>query len=245
MRRLLFFISCCLLFVNFCYAQDQLTGRVFENKSNVFLQGIRVENIKSHKVAITGPDGSFTINAAVGDVVSFTSYSYVPDTLYITSLKYVQVFLDLKQNLLNEVKVTNQQIKGNAGFNAAPEKGVLGSNTVLYQTDDNGDLKGGIKLNIPDGGETKKRHEERFSADQNEKDKIRKVFNADNLKKYLPISGQEMDNFIILYLPDKNTFYAADFNLIGYINGCYEEFVKIPLDQRQSKELTQLTSSKN
>ncbi|HZY38770.1 MAG TPA: hypothetical protein VFE53_19055 [Mucilaginibacter sp.] len=244
MRQFLFFMLLSGLISTAC-AQDQFTGRVYENKSNTFLQGIRVEDLKSHVMTMTGPDGSFTIRAAVGDLVCFTNSNYKPDTLYLANLKYVQVFLDPRINQLQEVTVTNQEIKKNAGFTTQKQPGVLGSETVLYQTDANGNPIGGLKMNIADGGETPKQHETKVAKNEAQKDQIRRVFNAENLKKYLPITGQEMENFIILYTPDINTYFTPAFNLVAYLNTSFEEFNKIPADQRQSKSLTQLVPDKN
>jgi hypothetical protein len=244
MRQFLFLILFSVLATT-VFAQDQLTGRVYENQSKVFLQGVRVEDLKSHTMTMTGPDGSFTIRAAVGDLVCFTNSNYKPDTLYVADLKYVQVFLDPRVNMLQEVNVTNQEIKKNAGFSTQKQPGLLGSETVLYQTDANGNTIGGLKMNIADGGETPKQHEAKVSRSEAQKEQIRKVFNAENLKKYLPITGQEMENFIIMYTPDINTYFAPTFNLVSYLNASYEEFNKIPVEQRQSKALTQLVPDKN
>jgi|SRR6185503_4337221 len=246
MIRQFLFLILLSAFATSVFAQNQLTGRVYENKSKVFLQGIRVENLKSHAMTMTGPDGSFVIGAAVGDVVCFTNSNYKADTLYVTNLKYVQIFLDPKINMLDEVKVTNQQInEKKTGFTVAPEQGVLGSKDVLYQTDANGNAIGGIKMNISDGGETKRQHETKVARNEAQKEQIRKVFNAEYLKKYLPISGQEMQNFIIMYTPDIDTYFNPAFNLTAYLNASYEEFNKIPVEQRQSKALTQLVPDKN
>lgn len=242
MIRQLISIAFFLLTVSSAFAQDQLSGRVYENKTNIFLQGVKVENLKTHTMAMTGKDGSFTIKAAVGDVICFSDFSYKPDTVYVASLQYMQVFLDLRQNMLDEVKVTNQEIKGNAGFAPQVERGPLNSQSVTYQTDANGDYKGGLKLRVFDGGPTQKQREKAVNDKENQKQGILKVFNADYLKKYLPITGQEMQNFIILYMPDPGTFYGDTFNLVTYINECYQEFQKIPLEDRQSKAYTQLKS---
>jgi hypothetical protein len=244
MRQFLFLILLSVLATT-VFAQSQLTGRVYENKSNVFLQGVRVEDLKSHTMTMTGPDGSFTINAAAGDLVCFTNSNYKPDTLYVADLKYVQVFLDPRVNMLQEVKVTNQEIKKNAGFSTQQQPGLLGSQSILYQTDADGNTIGGLKMNIADGGETPKQHEAKVSRTEAQKEQIRKVFNAENLKKYLPITGQEMQNFIIMYTPDIDTYFNPAFNLVAYLNSSYEEFNKIPVEQRQSKALTQLVPDKN
>lgn len=245
MARRLFFLLLFLGLAGFACAQSVLTGRVLENKSKVTLQGVKVENTKSHNTAFTDANGKFSITAAIGDVVIFTNGAYKPDTLYLTNLKEVEVFMDPIINQLQEVKVTNQQIKKNAGFSTQQETGVLGSKTVLYQTDDDGNYKGGIKVNIPDANDTKKMHDKKVAVTESMNDQIVKAFSADNLKKYLPLTGQEMANFIILYTPDINTYFGEGFNLVAYINQKYKEFMQIPADQRQSKSLTQLVPDKN
>lgn len=233
---------CSMLFTAASFGQSQLTGRVYEYKTTIFIPGVRVENLNSHAMTMTGPDGSFSINAKVGDLVLFTNTNYRPDTVYITRVEYMQVFLSLSANMLKEVKITNQQIKeGRAGFTTQQEKGLLGSKRVLYQTDSVGNYKGGLKIPIFDGQDTKRKHEERVAESERQKSEIEKVFSPENLKKYLPITGQEMLNFIILYMPDKNTYFAPDFDLTTYLSDSYKEFMKIPEEQRKSKKLTQLT----
>jgi hypothetical protein len=223
------------------YAQDVLTGRVYENKTKVFLQGIRVEDLKSHAITMTGNDGSFTLKARVGDLVTFSNFSYKPDTIFLTKLDYIQIFLDLKRTMLDEVNVTQQQIKnGAAGFTTQRDPGVLGSNTVKYQRDDSGNYKGGVLFKIPDGGPTPRQREAKIAAKEKDQEKIRRVFNADSLQRYLPLRGQEMTNFVIMYMPDANTFFDPQFSLVPYLNTSYREFMKIPEDERKSKSLTEL-----
>lgn len=240
-KRLLLLLSCSLFFAGASLAQSQLTGRVYEDKTSIFIPGVKVEDLKSHAMTMTGPDGSFSINARVGDLVLFTNSNYKPDTVYITEIKYMQIFLALNSNMLKEVKITNQQIRGNAGFTTQEEKGLLGSKHILYQADSIGRYKGGIKIPIFDAPNTKRRHEERVAESEKQKAEIEKVFSPENLKKYLPITGQEMQNFIILYMPDVATYFGDGFSLTTYLSDSYKDFMKIPPDERRSKKLTQLT----
>jgi hypothetical protein len=243
--RQVFLLILFIMLSTALFAQDEFTGRVYENKVNVFLQGVRVEDLKSHAMTITGPDGSFTIKAKVGDLVAFTNSSYKPDTVFLANLKYMQIFLDLNQNQLKEVTITNQTVKGNAGFTTQEDKGVLGSHVVKYQRDDSGNYKGGVTFRIPDGSDSKRKHEEKVTQKERQQEKIRKVFNADSLKRYLPITGQEMQNFVTMYIPDIDTYFSFDFNLVAYLNRCYREFLKIPEEDRKSKSLTELPPLKN
>jgi hypothetical protein len=89
----------------------------------------------------------------------------------------------------------------------------------------------------------KRKKEVQLGEDEKTKQEIAKTFSPDNLKNYLPITGQEMDNFIIIYTPDINTYTDADFNLTIYIDKSYRDFLTIPKERRQSKQLTELNKS--
>src|SRR5258708_16111179 len=94
-----------LFILNLSYAQDKLSGRVIENKTNVALGGIKIENLKNHNGSVSDSTGRFSIKANIGDYIAFSGFAYHGDTVYVTNLKYLEVHLDLKQNVLNEVRV--------------------------------------------------------------------------------------------------------------------------------------------
>jgi hypothetical protein len=223
-------------------AQDKLGGRIFENKTRISLAGIKVENLKSHVIVVSDAKGEFSIKATVGDNICFSGSAYKPDTLYVANLKYLEVFLDLQQNMLKEVKVVTQEIK-TGSLSAPAQTGLFNSHTVLYQTDANGNPIGGIKIMVPDWNKDarKKKRDLQIAADEQTKQQIAKVFGPENIQKYLPLKGQELANFIILYIPDVGTYNSTGFNLTLYLNSSYEEFLKMPIEQRQSPTYFQLT----
>ncbi len=241
MLRKILLMAVVLLIFQTARAQDEISGRVYENKTNVFLQGVKVENLKTHLMTLTHTDGSFTLKAKKGDLLTFVNANYRPDTVFLTDLRYIQVFLEPNRQMLGEVKVTGQELKGNTGFNATPKQRVLGAQAVTYQVDTGGYDKGGIVINLPTG-DSKRKEEERIARDVKRNDIIAKAFSADSLRKYIPLTGQEMQNFIVLYTPDTKTYFSPDFHITAYVNECYKEFLKIPAEQRRSKELTQLKS---
>jgi hypothetical protein len=246
MIRFLLLFICFLFLANLSFAQGNLIGRVYENKTRVALAGISIENLKSHSITVSDQNGLFSIKAHIGDVITFSGFSYQTDTLYVKDLNNIEIFLDLKQNMLKEVNVTGSETKlGN--LSAAPSLSPFGGQTLVYQTDANGDAKGGLRLNLFDShsGANKKKRNTLFEKDEQIKLAIARAFSPENLKNYVPISGQEMDNFIILYTPDINTYTGSDFNLAAYINHCYKEFLKIPLEERQSKQFLNLKPKSN
>jgi hypothetical protein len=244
MIRLLFLVIGLLLLSNISFAQGNLTGRIYENKTRIAIAGISIQNLKSKMMAVSDQNGIFAIRAHIGDLVTFSGFSYQPDTLYVKDLGTIEIFLDLKQNLLKGVTVTGSETKlGN--LTAAPTPSPFGGQTLVYQTDANGDTKGGLKLNVFDSHSdaNKRKKETQLGKAEETKQEIARTFSPENLKNYIPISGQEMDNFITLYTPDINTYTDSDFNLTIYIDKCYKEFLKIPKEKRQSKQLTELNKS--
>jgi len=226
------------------YAQGKFGGQIFENHTRIALGGVVVENLKSHEKTLSGADGLFIIGAKVGDLLLFSSAAYQNDTLYIANLNYLYVFLNLRSRTLNEVKVTQSEVK--TGKLTAPvTTGVLGSQTVLYQKDAlEQNNVGGVKfmLNDSKGYQNKKIKERQIGIDEAERDKIAKIFSPKNIQQYVPISGQELQNFIILYTPDLKTYNSSGFNLIQYLSTSYKAFCKIPVEKRQSADFLKLSN---
>ncbi|WP_461451368.1 hypothetical protein [Mucilaginibacter sp.] len=236
-------ITLCGFISQGCIAQQKFGGQIYENHTHIPLGGIVVENLNSHDRTTSDVNGMFIIDAKINDLLLFTSIAYANDTVYITNLNYLKVFLTLKNKDLDEVKVTGEELK--TGKLSAPvETGPLGSHSVLYQTDGAGNYIGGVKfmLNDSKGYQNKKLKKEQIGIDEATKDQIVKVFSPDNIQHYLPIRGQELTNFIILYIPDIKTYTSSSFNLILYLSNSYKEFCNIPIDKRQSADFLKISS---
>ncbi|MFB9842516.1 hypothetical protein [Mucilaginibacter ginsenosidivorans] len=230
-----------ILFVSGVRAQDNLTGRIYEAKTKVMLPGIIVKNLKTQSTTISDHTGAYSIPAHIGDLVVFSAFSYVPDTLYVTSLKYTEISLVLKSNMLNEVRVTGQETRlGN--LKAAPTLSPINSQALTYSTDSKGNYTGGLTAHIFDShsAENKRKHEAQVTKDEAIKNKIAEIFSPKGLKDYIPLEGQEMQNFIVTYTPDIKTYTDPNFNLTTYINDSYQEFLKIPESERKSKTFQQI-----
>src|SRR5260370_19193759 len=244
MIRHFLFLLAFLFLVHLGFAQGNLTGRVYENKTRVSLAGISIQNLKSNIITISDKNGLFSIRAHVGDLVTFSGFSYQTDTLYVKDLSYLEIFLDLKQNMLKGVNVTGSETRLGS-LTAAPTLSPFGGQTLVYQKDASGNYDGGLNLNLFDSnsGANKRKKDARVEKDEETKQQIARIFSHENLKDYLPITGQELDNFIILYTPDIDTYTSGDFNLTVYINSSYKEFLSIPLEKRHSKQFTDLKTS--
>ncbi|MES2425743.1 MAG: hypothetical protein V4560_02180 [Bacteroidota bacterium] len=229
----------CLFMVMTAHAQSTLKGLVMEIRTDIQLSGIKVENVTQHNTVNTDPHGSFTIRANRGDILCFSGLNYIPDTLYLTSLKYLTVQLELRQNALKEVKITGNEVNASA-FKYEPATGPLGSHTVLYKPG------GGLLFKISDSHKEAKKIAKLAELEVNgqKEREITSAFNKTMLKNYIPISGQEMDNFVIKYRPDSKTFSSSNFSLIDYVSECYKDFLKIPAEKRKSVMYPQLNLCK-
>jgi len=242
--RLILFCAFLTLFVGVAHAQDNLIGRIHEDKTNVAVPGINVHNLKNNRIVASDATGAFSIPAKVGDIIVFSGFSYRSDTLYVQKLGYIDIVLTLSSKMLDEVKVTGQETKlGN--LKPAPTLSPFGGDNLVYQSNAKGEYIGGVKLNVFDSNSAlkKRQRDVQVQKDEGIKSKIANVFSAEGLKNYLDLKGQEMNNYIILYTPDIPTYTSPSFNVAYYIDSCYQEFKKIPADRRASKELTQLGAS--
>ncbi|WP_179414298.1 hypothetical protein HDF19_01990 [Mucilaginibacter sp. E4BP6] len=242
--KLLLLIALFVLTGKSGYAQAKFGGRIFENHTRIPLGGIVVENLTSHEKTLSDANGIFVIGAKVSDLLLFSSPAYQNDTLYIANLNYLYVFLNLRSRSLDEVKVTQSEIKIGK-LTLPPTTGPLNSHTVLYQTDAAMQNNvGGVKIMLNDskGYQKKKLKNQQIAIDEAEKDRIAKIFSAENIQQYVPIKGQELQNFIILYIPDLKTYNSSKFNLILYLSSSYKEFCKIPVEKRQSADFLKISS---
>jgi hypothetical protein len=240
MRQLILIII-FFLSVPVVYAQTSFSGRVIEDKTRILLPGIKVENITSHINTNTDYGGKFTIKAKVGDLIRFSGLNYLPDTVYLTTLSAQEISLNLQQNQLNEVNVKGAEANKNS-FGVIKPITPFGGSVVRYQTDANLNPTGGLKFNVFDSQKDarKREHSRQLEVDGQRQQEISKVFSPKSLQGYLPISGQELSNFIILYRPDIATYYSGSFNLAMYLNNCYKKFLEIPIEKRQSATAFQL-----
>ncbi len=242
MIRFILFTICLCFFAGAAFSQDSLTGRIYEDKTNIALPGIAVQNLNTHNTIVSDRTGAFSIPAHVGDLIIFMGFAYHPDTLFVKDLKYISIQLVLKSKTLNEVKVTGQETRLGS-LQAQPKLSPFGGQTLVYHQDDTGHYDGGVTLHIFDShsSENKRKRDAQTEKEEAIKAKIANIFSPEGLKNYLPVRGQEMDNFIVLYTPDVPTFTRHDFNLALYINDRYKEFQKIPEEKRKSKELADIT----
>lgn len=232
---LLIFIGCFITAV--AQAQTVQNGTVFENTTRVVLQNIQVANPTSGKIVLTNKAGRFSIQAKVGDLLILTGSFYRTDTVLVTDLKEREVFLTPKQTSLKEVKVVGSELKKPASGYKDPD---FHGQTMVYQRDPKtGAYKGGIALRMHywTKDDNKRKKEEGMLQSQQVQDEIMKVFSPENIVKYVPLNDEDMNDFILLYIPSVKTYTSPDFNLTTYLDASYKKFQKLTPAERKAGKL--------
>lgn len=230
-------------------AQGTLTGRVFEYHTRIPIGGAKIENLNTHVVVTSDTGGRFTIPAAKRDLIAFSALSYKTDSVSVTSLNYKEIFLESTNKELKEVNINSNNVAVNKGAAFVPPyvpPSPLGGQTLLYQTDNAGNAVGGLKVMVPgskDKANEARKEQARLEADDKTQVEIKKRFSVDNLKNYVPLEGQELQNFIILYTPSVKLYRSRNFDFPLYVNEKYKEFVKLPEEKRKSKTLTNINAA--
>lgn len=242
LRLFLFMLKYFLLllfcgFVSTALGQDVFKGKVYEIKTHITLSGIEVRNMTNKLVTTTDDKGGFSISAKKGDLVIFKGFSYVADTLIVASLSQ-NVYLIPRSNMLKEVKVTTDST---TKFNHYSDPMYHGQ-AVVYQRDANFAPVGGIAIRFHDshGSEKKREKLAKEMSDQQTQDEINKVFNTENLAKYVPLKGDDLKGFIALYTPAPEVYKQPGFNLLIYLSDSYKKFQALPEDQRHPSAVNDL-----
>jgi hypothetical protein len=220
----------CFAFVGVsAYSQQLIKGRVLENGSRIALVSINVQNLSTKQSAVTDNNGKFTIKANINDLLVFKGFAYRNDTLLITRYNDIEVFLLPLQHVLNDVKVTSMDGPAMSFYDP-----YFHGQTTAYQTDANGNFKGGVNFRIWywKKDERKKKKLAKMLHDEEVRSRIANLFSAKNLASLVPLQGAEMEAFIRLFTPSLKVFEENSFFLPDYVNASYKKFIQLPPEKR-------------
>jgi hypothetical protein len=233
MYRYLLLIA--LFLTSSAFAQSDFKGRVLENKTRIGLTGIRVDNLTNKKTTLTDNAGNFTIPAKNSDLLVFKGFAYQIDTVLVTDLHEKEIFLEPVTHELDQVNITSTETKNmntyyDPRFHGQP---------VIYAHDKDLNYKGGVVLRLWYWKKDEKKRAKRQALERKYviMDKIAAVFQPNIIAQYLPLTGQDLDNFINLYTPAAKIVMAKDFNLTNYLDACFKKYQALPPDKKQPPKL--------
>jgi len=117
----------CMLSSLIINAQTRITGKVTASDDQQPVIGASVKIQGSTTGSVTGPDGTFAINAKSGDVLVITYIGYQVQNITVGSATNYNVTITPASSSLNEVVVT--------GYSSQRKKDIIGAVAVVDMTD--------------------------------------------------------------------------------------------------------------
>src|SRR5689334_22523521 len=103
MRYITLLFALCVLGFLRVSGQQFLTGKIYKANSTEHLVSVSIHNITQQRYDLSEEDGSYRIQVAPGDHVSFSSVGYKADTITITAAMLTAaypVYLDIRAQTL-------------------------------------------------------------------------------------------------------------------------------------------------
>jgi len=225
MKKLYLLTAMLLSLAFFVKAQTTLKGTVYENGSNTRLDNVFIRDKNNKQYAITDKNGVFEIKTEAGHLLIFDSPGYISDTLYVVDLTPKKVNLVVKTIALREVNInsTRQMFDPHKEYPEIYEKSkvyVMSPSTWFSKE-----------------GKDARRLKKYFVTEEQER-RIDAAFTRAYVGSIVPLKGQELENFMMLYRPS----YAFVTNNNGasmavYINDSYKKYLALPANKRTLQKL--------
>ena len=216
-------------------AQQFLTGKIYKANSTEHLLSVSVHNITQQRYDLSEEDGSYRIQAAPGDHISFSSVGYKADTVTVTASLLTAaypVYLDVRAQTLQTVRVgqySNYQLDS---MDRRKEYAWVydHENTPKVARDRQGADGVGVTLNIfrNTSSAAKQRIKLGKRLEKEEEDYyVDSRYNKDYVTKITKLKGDSLAEFMRRYRPSYDYCRkAANVDILVYINDSYKQYIK-------------------
>lgn len=230
MRSLLLIPILIIICIQSSYGQ-QIKGFVADRGSRLKLSDVDVINQTMKERTRTNSKGLFVIKAELNNILIFNLPGYFSDTLFLTNLNDVRKYLILNTTFLKTIEIKQK------AFDPEVEYATIYKRAKAINT-----LKNQPFIFYPSKYFSKEGKYARRFKRKMEREKIeRKIdyrFNELTVKKVVPLTGPELDYFMVLYRPglaQLDKMDQDDFML--YLMNCYKKFKDLPAEARISPSL--------
>ncbi|GGC66559.1 hypothetical protein GCM10011387_19960 [Pedobacter quisquiliarum] len=214
-----------LLFLWIGVDAQMLPGIIKDRSSNIKLEDVSVSNQNTGASTQTNKEGAFKIAASLNQILIFYKPGYKPDTLLITDMKPMIRYFIIENKLLNTV-----EIKGEA-FNPEVQYADVYRKAKVISADQNKPF-----TFYPSKFFSKDRFARRFKKRLEQEKLERKIdirFNDRVVKTMTPLTGKELDCFMVRYRPTLKALNKLDQDdLMIYIMNSYKAFKLLPASER-------------
>lgn len=223
------------LFSLSCSAQQFLTGKIYKRNSTETLLSVSIHNITANRYDLSDEDGSYHIQAAPGDHISFSSVGYRADTVTVTASLLTAacpIYLDIRAQELQAVRVGEYNNYQLDSMDRRKEYAWVydHDNTPKVARDRQGADGVGVTLNIFRNsssaakqrvhlGKRLQKEEEDYYVDYR--------YNAGYVTKITHLKGDSLKEFMRRYRPSYDYCRkAANVDILVYINDSYKQYMK-------------------
>lgn len=233
-RYFLWFFCFALLF-NKVYAQEkQIQGIVFDRSTKERIARVFVTNTRTKANIYNNLKGEFTVNIHLNDVLIFTKTGYFNDTVKVTALQTLPVYLKRSSIVLREVTIKDSALTAEKQRDANKKEfnqayGTL-ANKDLLTVGSNG---AGIGIDaiynmLSRRGRNATKLREIIDRDYKAK-VVDNRFNPILVGGITGLKDGQLNSFMYRYRPDYNLVVMLnDYDFISYIKSCYNRFRRNP-----------------
>jgi hypothetical protein len=226
MRPHLIIVALLFLFVaNAACAQDYIEGKVVDSSNDKGLSNVFIKNVTNNKITVTEDDGDFEIQAAVGNLLVFTSPGYLSDTLLVIDNRDLAVRLKTNPGLLKEVNINSNR----ETFDPHTEYPDVYTKSKVYI----------LSPSSLFGKESKnaRRLKKYFAVEERER-VVDQAFSAAYVSSIVPLKGIELQNFMSMYRPSYEFVQSnSGPTMASYINDSYKKYKALTPEQQKAGNL--------
>jgi hypothetical protein len=225
LKRLSVAIPLLAFVVNSAMSQGLLKGTVHESGTNNNLPNVFIRDNNNKQLTLTDKDGRFSIRTEPGHIIIFDCPGYVSDTLYVVNLAPKNIMMVTKTIALREVSINATR----QFFDPRKEYPEIYTKSKVY-------IMSPTTWFSKEGKDA--RRLKRYFAREEEERRVDAVFNRVYVGSIVPLKGQELEDFLILYRPSYSFIKSNDSeSLAVYINDSYKKFKALPVEKRKLPKL--------
>jgi len=211
--------------VNSAMSQGLLKGTVHESGTNNNLPNVFIRDNNNKQLTLTDKDGRYSIRTEPGHILIFDCPGYVSDTLYVVNLAPKNIMMVTKTIALREVSINATR----QFFDPRKEYPEIYTKSKVY-------IMSPTTWFSKEGKDA--RRLKRYFAREEEERRVDAVFNRVYVGSIVPLKGQELEDFLILYRPSYSFIKSNDSeSLAVYINDSYKKFKALPVEKRKLPKL--------
>jgi hypothetical protein len=222
------YVLLLLCFPMLLQAQSKLVGTAYDADSRSKLKLVFVNNLTQREVDHSGQKGDFVVTAELGDLIVFTCPGYQSDTLIVESLSPKMVVMRPSLIVLEEVVVNATAINRPENIRSTYSSAYSLATTNILSTDGKVSLVNAFSKQ----SQQKRAFQKFIDSELNEK-VINQKFNKGIVSQLTKINGQLLEDFMSYYRPTYSQVSTMnDVDLRTYIVNSYNQYIKLPVEQR-------------